>query len=112
MSRYNILQCIYAVSYTHLDVYKRQEYNVGDKVLLKNRELPSTIEGIAKKLLLLYTGPYTITKKNGNNIYEIMDNKPRETRDIQPVSNNDILFRTSINLNENFSNHMKEFFKK
>ena len=30
-------------------------YEVGDKVLLKNRELPSAIEGIAKKLLLLYT---------------------------------------------------------
>ena len=35
------------------------EYNVGDQVLLKNREMPSTVEGIAKKLLLLYTGPYT-----------------------------------------------------
>ena len=42
-------------------------YQVGDKVLLKNRKFPSTIEGIAKKLLLLYTGPYTITKNNNNN---------------------------------------------
>ena len=49
------------------------EYNVGDQVLLKNRELLSTIEGIAKELLLLYTWPYTITKKNGNNTYELMD---------------------------------------
>ena len=49
------------------------EYNIGDQVLLKNRELQSTIEGIAKKLLLLYTGPYTITKKNGNNTYELME---------------------------------------
>ena len=38
------------------------KYKIGEKVLLKNRELPSTIEGIAKKLLLLYTGPYTIPK--------------------------------------------------
>ena len=30
-------------------------YEVGEKVLLKNRELPSTLEGITKKLLLLYT---------------------------------------------------------
>ena len=33
-------------------------YKIGEKILLKNRELPSTLEGITKKLLLLYTGPY------------------------------------------------------
>ena len=49
------------------------KYKIGEKVLLKNRELPSTIEGIAKKLLLLYTGPYTIIKDNQNNTYEIID---------------------------------------
>ena len=48
-------------------------YEVGDKVLLKNRELPSAIEGIAKILLLLYTGPYTVTRNNMNNTYEIQD---------------------------------------
>ena len=48
-------------------------YKVGDKVLLRNRELPSAIEGIARKLLLLYTGPYTITKNNLNNTYELQD---------------------------------------
>ena len=46
---------------------------MGDKVLLRNRELPSAIEGIAKKLFLLYTGPYTVTKDNMNNTYEIQD---------------------------------------
>ena len=46
------------VSYTHLDVYKRQQ-------------LPSSIEGIARKLLLLYTGPYLVTQVKGNNTYEI-----------------------------------------
>ena len=30
-------------------------YKVGDKVLIKNRQLSSSIEGIARKLLLLYT---------------------------------------------------------
>ena len=35
------------------------QYQVGDKILLRNRELPSTMEGITKKLLLLYTRPYT-----------------------------------------------------
>ena len=43
------------VSYTHLDVYKRQ------------------IQGITKKLLLLYTGPFTITKDKENNTYEVTD---------------------------------------
>ena len=33
------------------------KYQVGEKVLIKNRELPSTTEGIPKKLLLLYVGP-------------------------------------------------------
>ena len=33
-------------------------YTIGENVLFKNRELPSSLEGITKKLLLLYTGPY------------------------------------------------------
>ena len=49
------------------------QYQVGDKVLLKNRELPSSREGITKKLLLLYNGPYIITKNNNNNTYIISD---------------------------------------
>ena len=48
-------------------------YTVGEKVLLKNRELPSSLEGITKKLLLLYTGPYIISKDNNNNTYEIKE---------------------------------------
>ena len=47
------------------------KYHKGERVLIKNRELPSTLEGIAKKLLLLYVRPYVITKDNGNNTYEI-----------------------------------------
>ena len=39
----------------------------------RNRELPNTLEGISKKLLLLYIGPYTITKYNNNNTYELTD---------------------------------------
>ena len=46
-------------------------YQIGEKILIKNRELPSTFEGIAKKLLLLYVGPYVITKDNVNNTYEV-----------------------------------------
>ena len=48
-------------------------YEVGEKVLLKNRELPSTLEGITKTLLLLYTGPYLIVKNNNNNTYVLKD---------------------------------------
>ena len=51
---------------------KMIQYKIGDKVLLKNRELPSSREGIAKKLLLLYNGPY-IVKNNNNNTYVISD---------------------------------------
>ena len=43
------------------------KYNEGERILIKNRELPGTLEGIPKKLLLLYIGPYVITKDNGNN---------------------------------------------
>ena len=50
---------------------KTIKYNVGEKVLIKNRELPSSIEGITKKLLLLYVGPYTITRDKGHNTYEL-----------------------------------------
>ena len=48
-------------------------YKMGEKVLLKNRELPSTLEGITKKLLLLYTGPFLVTKTNNNNTYELKE---------------------------------------
>ena len=48
-------------------MYKRQ----GEKVVVRNRELPSTVQGITKKLLILYTGPYLITKDNDNNTYEL-----------------------------------------
>ena len=36
-------------------IKKVLKYQIGEKVVLKNRELPSTMEGITKKLLLLYT---------------------------------------------------------
>ena len=93
---------ILPVSYTHLDVYKRQvlekteqqrkkyiqsqpkaiKYKVGEKVLIRNREVPSAIQGITRKLLLLYTGPFTITSDNKNNTYEVTDtirSKVKET---------------------------------
>ena len=48
-------------------------YKEGEKVLLKNRELPSTLEGITKKLLLLYTGPYVVVNDKHNNTYELRE---------------------------------------
>ena len=47
------------------------KYNLGDKVLIRNRQLPSSIEGIDTKLLLLYHGPFIVTKDNRNNTYEL-----------------------------------------
>ena len=43
---------------------KMIQYQEGEKVLIRNRELPSSREGITKKLLLLYNGPYVIVKKD------------------------------------------------
>ena len=48
-------------------------YTSGEKILLKNRELPSSLEGITKKLLLLYTGPYIVSMDKNNNSYEIRE---------------------------------------
>ena len=67
---------------TKKDVYKRQpiQYQIGEQILLKNRGLPSTMEGIANKLLLLYTGPYIVSKDNQNNTYEIVDPKTQRIK--------------------------------
>lgn len=52
---------------------RRIKYTIGEKVLLRNRKLPNTIEGITKKLLLLYDGPYTFSRDNNNNTYELTE---------------------------------------
>ena len=57
----------------HKGMSKTITYTIGEKVLLKNRELPSSLEGITKKLLLLYTGPYIVSKDKNNNTYEIKE---------------------------------------
>ena len=57
------------------------KYNLGDKVLIKKRQLQSSIEGIARKLLLLYSGPYVVTKDKSNNTYKLTvpnTNQPTE----------------------------------
>ena len=46
------------------------------------RDRLSTMQGITKKLLILFTGPYRITKDNDNNTYEItnpVNNKVKGT---------------------------------
>ena len=60
------------------------QYKVGDKVLIKNRQLPSSVEGVVRKLLLLYTGPYLVTQAKGTNTYAI---KALNTHKIKGVYN-------------------------
>ena len=63
------------------------QYQIGEQILLKNRGLPSTMEGIAKKLLLLYTEPYIVSKDNQNNTHEIVDPKTQRIKGtFNPVS--------------------------
>ena len=49
------------------------KYTVGEKILIRNRQQPSSSEGIAKKLLLLYVGPFVISQDNQNNTYVVSD---------------------------------------
>ena len=53
------------------DPRKPIHYKVGDKVLVKNQQFPSTLEGISKKLLLLFLGPYEINQVQGPNTYKL-----------------------------------------
>lgn len=50
---------------------KSIQYEIGQKVLVKNHKLPSSQDHIMKKLILLYDGPYMVINKKGNNVYEI-----------------------------------------
>ena len=49
------------------------QFEVGEKILIKNRQQPSGAEGIMKKLLLLYNGPFLVDRNNQDNIYVIVD---------------------------------------
>lgn len=51
-------------------------------MLLKNRQLPSNIEGIAHKLFLLYTGPYAVTAVKGPNTYQISDKLTKKKKGV------------------------------
>ena len=46
------------------------------------RDRASSVEGIVKKLLLLYTGPYTITQDKGNNTYELSTPDTKEDKGV------------------------------
>ena len=50
---------------------KEYRYEVGDHILIKNHQLPSSLEGLAKKFFLLYFGPYRINQVKELNTYEI-----------------------------------------
>ena len=50
---------------------KESRYKVGDHVLIKNHQLPSSLEGLAKKFFLLYIGPYRINQVKELKTYEL-----------------------------------------
>lgn len=47
--------------------------SLGEKVFVRNRQSPSTIEGITKKLVFPNIGPYIINKTSNNNTYKLID---------------------------------------
>lgn len=51
--------------------HMKLQYEIGQKVLIRNRQLPSTIDRIMKKLILIYEGPYVIVDIKANNVYKI-----------------------------------------
>lgn len=57
-------------------------FKVGDEVLLKNHQLPGSLEGIMRKLLLIYVGPYIIAQVKGNNTYELVEPTSKRTKGV------------------------------
>lgn len=47
--------------------YIQIQYQIGDKVLIKNRQLPSSENRLMKKLFLCYVGPFVVTETFTNN---------------------------------------------
>lgn len=48
-------------------------FQVNDLVLVRNHQIPSTLEGLMRKLLLIYIGPFLVSQVNENNTYKIID---------------------------------------
>lgn len=63
------------------------QYQIGDMVLLKNRQLPSGELGFMKKLFLLYVGPFRVKRINPNNtiVTEYEDGEEKGTVNINQV---------------------------
>jgi transposase InsO family protein len=51
--------------------FKCITFSVGDLVLVRNHQLPSSEKGLMKKLFLLYEGPYKIVQNNSPNVYVV-----------------------------------------
>ena len=49
------------------------QYEIGDQVIRVNRVLSSASQGICAGFALSFSGPYTVSKKLGSNVYELMD---------------------------------------
>ena len=67
----------------HRDV----QYEVGDQVMPVKRVLSSAPQGICAGFTPPFSGPYTVSKKLGTNVYELID----EEGDIVPRVPNDEL---------------------
>lgn len=63
------------------------KYQVGERVLIKNRQLPSGELGLTRKLFLLYIGPFRIKKVNTNNtvVIEYEDGQEKGTININQI---------------------------
>ena len=53
------------------------KFDLGEKVLKRNRILSSASQGVAAKLAPKFTGPYTISAQIGSNVYELKDSDGR-----------------------------------
>ncbi|KAK9759145.1 hypothetical protein QE152_g162 [Popillia japonica] len=62
-------------------------YNVGDWVLVKNHEYSSALTKEIKKFFHLFTGPYVVLRKMGENAYSLGDPNTREYKTTQNIAN-------------------------
>lgn len=62
-------------------------FHVGDLVLLKERPASNFFSKETKKLFLVFSGPYTITKVVKENAFELLDEQKQQTRGVFNAEN-------------------------
>ena len=67
--------------------YKQVNYQIGELVLVRNRQLPSSKKKLMRKLFLCYVGPYIIDTVNNNNtvVIKYQDGKVKGTYNINQL---------------------------